>query len=142
MKSILKALKSLNLKVESQRIEIHKLNLKIANLHRSVPKEAPGTTRKRKTQPEGPPEVTKYQGKVEFYGKKFGVLNELFVPGAAFLVAKPMFDLQDKSRYKTPTGILDGIIAELYDQIPENLHKLMEDHSYFRDTVSNLTFGV
>jgi hypothetical protein len=129
--SILEALKSLNLKAESQRTEICNLKIEIADLCRSVPKEALGSNRKQKVQHEGPPEVTNFKGKIELHAKKFGVMSELFVPFEAFLVTKPLFDPQDKSCYKTSTGILNGVIAELYDQVPESLHKLMEDHSYF-----------
>jgi len=129
------ALDAANLKIESQQTQIRDLTLKIASLKRAIPKEKVAGKVKSRAKPTGPPTLTRHQRKIESLGKKFGVMNELFVPPTAFLVAKPMFDPLDESRYTSPAGTLNGVVAELYDEIPVSLHNLMEEHSYFREMV-------
>lgn len=127
------ALKEANLKVEGQRLEIRQLRMANAALRREIPKAGKG--RSQKNPP--PPTVTKNDERIALHGRKFGVMNELFVAEAAFLVAESGFNPMDNTRYTSPALILQGVIAELFEEVPEDLHGLMKEHTHFRDLVSH-----
>ena len=64
-------------------------------------------------------------------------MNELFVDEAAFLVEESGFDLMDNTRYTSPALIMQGVITELFEEVPGDLHGLMKEHTHFRDLVSH-----
>lgn len=129
----MQALKEANLKVEVQRLEIRQLRMANAALRREIPKAGKG--RSQKNPP--PPTVTKNDERIALHGRKFGVMNELFVAEAAFLVAESGLNPMDNIRYTSPALILQGVIAELFEEVPEDLHGLMKEHTHFRDLVSH-----
>lgn len=133
----MKALKDSNLKVESQCIKIRNLRLKVADLRRKIKKQSTGGTSKKS--PKGPPSIVKHKSKIQLYAKKFSIMNKIFVPDTAFLVPNPNYNPLDADRYKELASILKGIIAELFEEVPSALHMLMEEHSFFQDTVSTPT---
>lgn len=63
-------------------------------------------------------------------------MNEIFVPEAAFLTADPNFDPVSPDRYTSEDFIRKGIIAELFEQVPVNLHEKMQGSGAFRDLAS------
>jgi len=128
----MQALKEANLKVEEQRLEIRQLRMENSALQREIPKD--GSGRPRKNPP--PPTVTKNDERIALHGRKFGVMNEIFVVEAAFLVADSGFSPMDNTRYTSQALILQGVIAELFEEVPEDLHGLMKEHTHFRDLVS------
>jgi hypothetical protein len=68
--------------------------------------------------------------------KKFGVMNEFFVLPAALTVKKPLTTSVDAGRYNSDTTALEGVIAEIYENIPESLHDDLANSIAFRDLVS------
>jgi hypothetical protein len=48
----------------------------------------------------------------------------------------------DPERYKTTDSIRNGIIAELFEEVPSELHEVMQELGSFRDTVSSTLYYV
>jgi len=74
--------------------------------------------------------------RIALHARKFCVLNEIFVPDAAFLTRDPNFDPMDPERYRTADSIRNGIIAELFEEVPDDLHEPMQESGSFRDMAS------
>jgi len=64
-------------------------------------------------------------------------MNEIFVPEAAFITQDPNVNSMDSKRYKTADSIRTGIIAELFEEVPNELHEVMQELGSFYDTVSS-----
>ena len=60
---------------------------------------------------------------ISLQARKFCVMNENFVPEAAFLTAYPNFNPVSPDHYSSEDFIRKGIIAELFEQVPVNLHE-------------------
>jgi hypothetical protein len=103
--------------------------LENANLHRKHRKTS--TKGKKK----GTTEKTTDE-RISLLARKFCIMNEIFVPEAAFLTADPDFDPMDRQRYTSEHFIKKGIIAELFEEVPKNLHERMQGSGAFRDAVS------
>ena len=71
------------------------------------------------------------------YAKKFGVMNEIFVPPAALAVKRPSTNSMDPGRYDTEVAELHGMIAEVYESLPDDFHDELETSIPFRNLVSN-----
>lgn len=119
-----------NLKIEEQRKEIRKLKLENGNLLRRLKHSKISTKGKKKEA-----NVDDDQ-RVSLHARKFCVMNEIFVPESAFLIADPKFDPMDSDRYTSEDFIRKGVIAELFEEVPMNLHTRMQETGSFRDVVS------
>ena len=106
--------------------------MELASLHRKV--DSSKTSKGRK--PKDKAVKGKDDDRIALHARKFCVMNEVFVPEAAFLTKDPNFDPLDSERYKTPDSIRNGIIAELFEEVLEDLHKLLQESGSFRDLVS------
>jgi hypothetical protein len=74
---------------------------------------------------------------IGLYARKFGTMNEFYVPCAAFMVARPTgVRSDDPDRWDSEKLALRGLIAELYEELPVVLHELLAGHSSFRTMVS------
>lgn len=71
---------------------------------------------------------------------KFSVMNEIFIKPNAFLVARPdqMTLHRRPDRYTSSSSKRAAIVAELYDELAEDLHTLLEKNVAFRKTVRDL----
>jgi hypothetical protein len=74
--------------------------------------------------------------RISLHARKFCVMNEIFVPEAAFLTADPHFDPMDRDRYTSEDLVRKGVIAELFEEVPKNLHGKMVETGDFRDSAS------
>lgn len=82
-----------------------------------------------------------WQTRVALLGRKFGVMNEIFVEPKHFMVERPDIDPYDTTnRYMSPQSRMAGLTAELFREIPEDLHELLVNDSKFRDEVCNAMF--
>lgn len=68
--------------------------------------------------------------------KKFGVMNEVFMPAGAFTAKRPPTNSMDSRRYDSDIGELQGMTAEIYENLPDELHDQMEFSIPFRNLVS------
>lgn len=68
------------------------------------------------------------------FAKHFGIMNEPFVPPAAFTV-RPQTNSIDSGRYLTDTSKLQGITAELYEHVPEEMHEQINSSPAFQKLV-------
>jgi len=59
--------------------------------------------------------------RIALHAWKFCVMNEVFVPEAAFLTKDPNFNPLDSEWYKTPDSIWNEIIAGLFEEVLEDL---------------------
>ena len=120
-----------NLKIEEQRKEIRTLKMENANLrhkHQKISTKFKG--KKKET------ERSTDDQRISLHARKFCIMNEIFVEEAAFLTADTDFDPMDRDRYSSEDFIRKGVIAELFEEVPKNLHEKMQGSSAFRDKVS------
>lgn len=74
---------------------------------------------------------------IGLYARKFGTMNEFYVPCAAFMVARPTgVRSDDPDRWNSEKLALRGLIAELYEELPVVLHEPLAGHTSFRTMVS------
>ncbi|KAG9309308.1 hypothetical protein JVU11DRAFT_10796 [Chiua virens] len=70
-------------------------------------------------------------------GRKYCLLYHLWVPAQLFPVnAQPNVNPHHTSRWQTPGGQIAAEQAELYDMLPEMLHKLVRTFPEFQKIVS------
>jgi hypothetical protein len=73
---------------------------------------------------------------ISLYARRFGVMNEMFVSKDVFLQPRPQnINSDDPNRWEDDEKTKECVIAELYEEIPNSLHKMLEKTSSFRDTV-------
>ena len=58
-------------------------------------------------------------------------MNKVFVPEAAFLTEDPHFNSLDPDRYTSDSFIRKGVIAELFEEVPKDLHGKMQESGAF-----------
>ena len=64
-------------------------------------------------------------------------MNEVFMVPAAFVAKRPLTNSMDPGRYRSDSAELQGIIAEVYESLPDNFHDELENSIQFRNLVSN-----
>jgi hypothetical protein len=70
------------------------------------------------------------------YARKFGVMNEVVVSRGAFLLPQPRgINSDDPDHWKSEELALQGLVAELYEELPEDMHGMLLKDPKFRDTV-------
>ena len=69
------------------------------------------------------------------FAKFFGVMHEPFVPPSALLVTHPNISSTDTSQYGSDLSKVQGITAELYEVLPEDMHSELQLSPKFRSTV-------
>jgi hypothetical protein len=75
------------------------------------------------------------------HAKKFGVMNEVFMPAAALAVKRPLTDSMHVGRYHSDIAQLHGITAEVYENLPDKFYDELENSISFRHLVSSLQRG-
>lgn len=61
-------------------------------------------------------------------------MNKLYVAHNAFLQPQPVgVHADDSTRWQTEESALEGLIAELYEELPARLHGMLANTSHFRD---------
>jgi len=75
--------------------------------------------------------------KIAMYGRKFGVMNDMFISRQVFMQPRTAFSPEDPARYANDENKLKGLISELWEEVPQELHSVMEGHTRFRDIVRN-----
>ena len=64
---------------------------------------------------------------ISLYARRFGVMNEMFVPKDVFLQPRPQnVNSDDPDRWDDEEKTKDCVIAELYEETPITLHKMLE----------------
>ena len=75
---------------------------------------------------------------IGLHARRFGVMNEIFVPKNIFLQPWPQnVGSDDADRWDNDETMKVCVIAELYEEIPSSLHNLLEKTSSFRDKVQS-----
>jgi len=130
----LQALKTAQIKVGELDDQVKRLILKNSDLRAQV---------KSGKNPTGSRGILRGDEKlISQYAKRFGVMNEMFVLPGAMAVKRPLTDSTDPDQYKSDLAALEGVIAEVYENIPDNLHEDMENSTQFRNLVSKLLLRV
>ena len=88
---------------------------------------------------ESPSNISDSNAEIAKYGRKYSLMVCPWIDAGVFvgLEGRPDIDPLSEERYTNKESDLAGIIAELYDFVPERLHGLMEGHSRFGSNVSN-----
>ena len=77
---------------------------------------------------------------ISLHARRFGVMNEIFVSKDVFLQPRPPNVYSDDlDRWDNDENSKRCVIAELYEEIPESLHDMLEKTTIFRDTVQHKT---
>lgn len=123
------ALKTAQIKVGQLQDQVKQLLLKNSELRAKV--------KGKSTQAAGSRKVLSGDEKlIAQYAKKFGVMNEMFMPPGALAVKRPLTTSMHSGRYESDLAELEGMIAEVYESLPENLHDDMENSIAFRNLVN------
>ncbi len=73
------------------------------------------------------------------YARRFGVMNEFVVSRGAFLLPRPKgINSDDPDCWKSEASVLQGLVAELYEKLPEDTHVMLLKDPKFRDTVCTI----
>jgi hypothetical protein len=70
------------------------------------------------------------------YAKLFGVMHEPFVDKTALLAPQPNVDSTDPGRYQSDLSKIQGVTAELYEMLPEDMHDELQSSTHFQSLVS------
>lgn len=78
-------------------------------------------------------ETTRWIG---VYAQKFGVMNEIIISSNAFPKPRPKgVNSDDPDRWKSAESAFKGLIAELYEELPLDMHLMLQKHPSFCDVV-------
>jgi hypothetical protein len=58
--------------------------------------------------------------------KKFGVMNEMFVSPGALAIKKLLMNSMDPGRYSSNFAVLEGMVAKVYENLPESFYHEIE----------------
>lgn len=74
--------------------------------------------------------------RIGVYARRFGVMNEVVVSRHVFLQPRPRgIHSDDPDRWKSEESARQGLIAELYEELPDDMHTMLQKNPSFRDTV-------
>jgi hypothetical protein len=74
--------------------------------------------------------------RIGVYARRFGVMNEVVVSRDAFLQPRPRgIYSDDPNHWKSEESVRQGLIAELYEELPDDMHAMLQKNPSFRDTV-------
>ena len=72
------------------------------------------------------------------YAKLFGVMHEPFIDKTALLAPRPNIDSTYSGRYQSDLSKIEGVTAELYEVLPEDLHEELQSSTNFQTLVSTI----
>jgi hypothetical protein len=93
--------------------------------------------RKKQAGKDMPEALAPHVERIALLGRKYGTMVMPWVDPAHFQMPRPNLDANSSKRYDSPESKKQGLVAELYDFIPEIFHEPMNKHTYFATTVSN-----
>ncbi|KAH9476949.1 hypothetical protein JR316_0010865 [Psilocybe cubensis] len=128
-----KALKKAQIKIGELQVTIRKLHIRNVELATYVMR----FKKQKKSQKSKTSQLSNKDKRIAQLGRRFGIMNEPFVPPAAFLVARPSTFSTDAKRYESEMSQLNGVIAELFEEIPKDLHGDLKGSPDFRKTFLN-----
>ncbi|KAM6499900.1 hypothetical protein JOM56_005408 [Amanita muscaria] len=131
---LIKALKSAQLQLSALRVENHQLKNQLDALQVA---EGPTNSQKRTRKKPLPAAIERYKDEIFMRSKKFGVMNELFIPPdtTIFQQPRPAMDIYDtRLRYRSADLKIKGYVGEVYSEMPGHLHDLILKHSAFSET--------
>jgi hypothetical protein len=106
------------------------LKLQLASAEACLPK------RSKKKGPILSPALAQHEGQIHALGQAFSIMGELWVDPSSFLQPPPPPGAADSpNHYDSPENMKRGVVAKLYDFVPDELHKYMSSHSNFGDQV-------
>lgn len=81
-----------------------------------------------------PEEIAQHGEQFALLGRKYCVMVEPWIDN---IFEKPCPDIDpfSEERFLSDASKLQGRIAELYDFVPQKFHRIMNNHSFFHDTV-------
>ena len=87
-----------------------------------------------------PEKFQKHEQAVKTLGKKFGSMHNPFLTRKVFDTAlvRPQLSATSEERFANKESLREGLIAELFDFVPENMHELMRTQ-FFGDTVCHIS---
>jgi hypothetical protein len=122
------ALKTAQIKVGELQEQVKRLHLKNSELRaQAKPGKRTGSRR----------DLSGNEKLISQFAKKFTVMNEMFMP-SGLPMKKPLTNSMDTGRYDSDLAGMEGIIAEIYECLPESLHDDIANSIEFRNLVSNL----
>jgi len=138
---VYQALRKAQVALTALKLANRDLKVDIRTLRRSArqqPGAHPADKRKRTTRNL---ETLSEEERIATCGRKFAVMNEFCVPQAAFMVNRHDGIVSDDPlRWHSEASALEGLIAELYEETPNELHDLLAHHTSFRGTVCSQTY--
>jgi|ERR1700722_11374355 len=93
--------------------------------------------RKKQASKDMPEELAPHVERIALLGRRYGTMVVPWVDPAHFQIPRPNLDAYSEERYHSAESKKQGLVAELYDFIPEIFHDPMNKHTYFATTVSS-----
>ena len=79
--------------------------------------------------------ATEYDEEIKLLGRKFGIMEEPWIDRALFKRPRPVMAATSSKRYGLQLAIQQGIVADLYNFVPEKLHAMMNGYNPFAKKV-------
>jgi hypothetical protein len=128
-------LQKAQLEITELKEEIRTQKLKYTELEQRY-KALKSERHREKSKGKDPESSTNNDDLISLYARRFGVMNEIFVPKDVFLQPRPQnVNSDDPDRWEDDEKTKDCVISELYEETPDSLHKMLEKTSSFCDTV-------
>ena len=135
----MQALTKNQLELAKVKLELRHMTAKYQQAQVELKQKQPSQSSSSKQQ-QKPTKILGDEERISLHARKFSVMNEPFISNDAFLKARPIDVRSDNPRrWDTPESALRGLIAELYEEVPRELHSMIEKHTRFRDLVWSIT---
>jgi hypothetical protein len=126
-------LKEAQLKVGELQMAIRRLQMRNAEISIRLKKK------NKRSQKSGTKErLSTLDQRTSRYAKLFGVMHEPFVDKTALLAPRLNVDSTDSGRYVSDLSKIQGVTAELYEVLPEDMHDKLQSSTNFQSLVRQI----
>ena len=112
---------------------VRRLLIQNAELSRSLKEKSKGSRKYGKKGNLSDPDM-----RISRYAKFFGIMHEPFVDKTALLAPWPKVDSTDRGRYQSDLSKIEGVTAELYEMLPEDMHDELQSSTHFQTLVRQI----
>jgi hypothetical protein len=123
-------LKEAQLKVSELQMTVRQLSTRNAELSTRLRGKGKGSQKSRKDN------LSTLDQRTSRYAKHFGVMHEPFIDKTALLASRPNVDSTNSGRYQSDLSKIQGVTAELYEILPEDMHDELQSSTQFQSLVS------
>jgi hypothetical protein len=124
-------LKEAQLKVSELQMTVRRLYMRNTELSTHLKENSKGSQKSGKKENLSKPDL-----RTSRYAKLFGIMHEPFVDKTALLAPRPNVDSTNHGRYQSDLSKIQGVTAELYEMLLEDMHDELQLSTHFQSLVS------